>query len=140
MFEKTLEEKFKSIFQVDKVTYDSWDPKDESIREQKCLFIEITSCLPTFSDKVQKALVVGKATMVARNAEFPYGFFGKAIDNAADSLTKDLFFYDFEENQPRFRDVSVRGFSFQYFFNSQYDPDLGTIESVELTVEEEGET
>ena len=84
-------------------------------------------------------MVSGKATMVARAEQIPFGFFGKAIDAADPALTKDLFFFDLEENTPRFRDIVVRGFSFQYFFRSQYDPAVGTITSVDLTVEENEE-
>lgn len=137
MFEKQLEETFQKIFQVQKVTYDTWDPKDDSMREQKVLFVEVETCVPTFKDKQQLAMVTGKAVMVARSEQLPFGFFGKSIDAAPDELTKDLFFFDLEGNSRVFRDIVARGFSFQYFFRSQYDPSVGTITSVDITVEQE---
>jgi hypothetical protein len=135
--EQELKELFEKIFQVAKVTFDTWDPADESVREQKCLFIEIQNARNGFRNGRQISLVTGSAMIVARTEELPIGFFSKAIEQAPAELTKDLFFFDFETNNRRFRDIVARGFSFQYFFNSQYDPATGTIESVDVTVEEE---
>lgn len=132
MFEKELADKFKAIFQMEKVTYDT--PGDS--REQKCLFIEIENSKPTFKDGKELAMVTGNAVVFSRNEEIPFGFFAKAIARADKALTKDLFFFDFEANTQRFRDIVQRGFSFVYFFDSQYDPDIGTITSVTTTVEE----
>lgn len=138
MLENELKSIFEKIFQLKKVTFDTWDPRDESVREQKCLFVEIESYKPVFKDKKHGALVVGSAMIVARAEEIPFGFFSKAIEQADNSLTKDLFFFDFETNNRRFRDIVVRGFSFQYFFDSQFDPSVGTITSVDVTIETEG--
>jgi len=139
--EEHLKELFKKIFQVQKATFDTWDPGDDSVREQKCLFIEIESSKVAFRKQSELQLVQGSAMIVARAEELPIGYFAKAIEKAGSSaegdLTKDLFFFDFETNNRRFRDIVVRGFSFHYFFRGQYDPDAGSIESVELTVEQE---
>lgn len=132
MLEKELADKFKAIFQMQKVTYDT---PGES-REQGCLFIEIENSKQTFKDGKEIAMITGNAVIFARNEEIPLGFFAKAIARADKSLTKDLFFFDFEANTLRFRDLVQRGFSFVYFFDSQYDPDIGTITSVTTTVEE----
>lgn len=132
MFEKELAEKFKAIFPVKKVTY---DVPGES-REQDCLFIEVEQPKFTFKDGKAKAMVTGNAVMFGRLEDLTFGFFAKAIAKAPNALTKDLFFSDFEANTQRFRDIVQRGFSFTYFFNSQYDPAIGTITSVTTTVEE----
>lgn len=81
-------------------------------------------------------MVTGNAVMFGRNDALTFGFFSKAISNAPNALTKDLFFSDFETNTLRFRDIVQRGFSFTYFFNSQHDPDIGIINEIELTTEE----
>lgn len=139
--EEQLKELFKKIFQVQKVTFDTWDPNDESVREQKCLFIEIASSKVAFRKQAEVQMVQGSAIIVARAEEIPVGFFAKAIEKAGLSpegdLTKDLFFFDFETNNRRFRDIVVRGFSYVYFFRGQYDPDTGSIETVDITVEQE---
>lgn len=132
MFENELAEKFKQIFAVEKVTYDT---PGES-REQKTLWVEIEQPKFSFKDGRVKAMVTGNAVIFGRNDALTFGFFAKAIANAPAELTKDLFFSDFEMNTQRFRDIVQRGFSFTYFFDSQYDPAIGTITSVTTTVEE----
>lgn len=136
MFEKELADKFQRIFGVKKVTYDTPELKADAVREQECLFIEIEDSTNQIKDGRAKAMVTGNAIMVARSEKLPFGFFSKSIKQADPVLTKDLFFFDIEKNVPRFRDIVQRGFSFVYFFDSQYDPAVGTITSVTTTIEE----
>lgn len=132
MFEAELEQKFKDIFGVKKVTYDTPGESEE----QNTLFVQIEEPKFTFSDKNVKALVNGRAVLTGRNDALPFGFFSKCIANASNALTKDLFFSDFETNTQRLQNIVQRGFSFTYFFNSQHDPAVGTITSVTTSVEE----
>lgn len=132
MFEQELADKFKRIFGVSKVTYDT---PGES-REQDCLFIEIENCRNNIRDAKAMGVVTGNAVMFQKNEALKFGFFSKAIAQAPLELTKDLFFFSIESNTLRYRDLVQRGFSFTYFFNSQYDPSIGTITSVTTTVEE----
>lgn len=132
MFEKELESKFKKIFGVEKVTFDS---PGESL-EQGCLFIDIDSCKNTIKDGKAVAMVTGNVNLYGPAPKVPFGFFSKAINKAENSLTKDLFFYDIETNTQRIRDIVQRGFSFIYFFRGQYDPAIGTITSVNIAIEE----
>lgn len=132
MFEQELADKFKSIFGVTKVTYDT---PGES-REQDCLFIEIENSKNNIRDGKAMGMVTGNAVMFQKNEALKFGFFSKAIALAPLELTKDLFFSEIESNTLRYRDLVQRGFSFTYFFNSQYDPSIGTITSVTTTVEE----
>lgn len=132
MFEKALEEKFKAIFKVAKVTYD----QPGSSQEQEALFVEIENSYNSFSDQKEKARVTGKAIMFGNNEKLTFGFFSKAIAQADPNLTKDLFFFDFEANTKRFQNIVQRGFSFVYFYDGQYDPDTGSIEEIDFTVEE----
>ncbi len=133
MFEKDLEAKFKGIFGVEKVTYDA---PGES-QEQNALFIQVEEPKFNFSDKRVSAMVTGNAVMFGRNDALTFGYFSKCIAKASNDLTKDLFFSDFETNTQRFQNIVQRGFSFTYFFNSQYDPAVGTITSVTTSVEEQ---
>jgi hypothetical protein len=130
MFEKTLSDKLRAIFQVDKVTYAA---PGES-QEQNCIFIEVVSSKNSIKDTRALAKVTGKITVFASNERLPYGYFSKAIAQADADTTKDLFFYDFELNTRIFQNVAERSVSFVYFFDSQYDPDIGTINSVDIEV------
>lgn len=132
MFEAELQSKLKAIFGAQKVSYDS--PGDAS--EQECLFIEVETANVRITDGKQRAKVSGNCVMFGDNNKLPFGYFTKAIAKADASLTKDLFFFDFEENTRRFKGIVQRGFSFVYFFHSQFDPDIGTITNVDITVEE----
>lgn len=132
MFEKELADKLKAIFNVKDVSYDA--PGDS--REQDKLWIEIEEPKFTFGSKKVKAIVTGRGSIFGKNEAITFGFISQAIEKADASLTKDLFFTDFETNTVRFRDIVERAFSFTYFFNSQFDPDVGTITSVTTSIEE----
>ena len=132
MFETELKEKFQKIFELKKVTFDA--PGESN--EQDCLFIEVEHSKNVIKDGVVKAMVSGNCLMYSQNEKLPFGFFSKAIKQADQSLTKDLFFYEIESNNQRYRNLIKRGFSFVYFFSSQYDPKIGSITSVETNVEE----
>jgi hypothetical protein len=133
VFEKELADKFKKIFEVTKVTYDQ--PSD--LKEQECIFIEIEDCKNSIKDGRALAKVTGNGIMFGNGDKLPFGFFSKAIKKAEPALKDDLFFFDIESNTKFYRNIVQRGFSFVYFFNSQYDPEIGSIESVEITVTEE---
>ena len=132
MFETKLADQFKTIFGVKKVTYDT--PGESS--EQDCLFIEVENSWNTFKDGRVLSKVTGNAVMFAQNDKLSFGFFSKAIAKAPHSMTRNLAFFDFEENTKRFRNLVQRSFSFVYFFDSQYDPETGKITSVNFTTEE----
>lgn len=134
MFEETLKNQFGAIFGVKKIVYDS--PGNE-VAEQDCLFIEVENSWNTFKDGRSLAKVTGTVTMYGPNDKLKFGFFSKAIAKAKPTLTKNLFFFEFEENTKRFRNLVQRSFSFVYFFDSQYDPETGSITSVTFTTEEQ---
>lgn len=128
MFEKALEENLRGIFHVKKITFDA--PSESN--EQDVLFVQIAVSNSTIKDGAQIARVTGTLQMFSQNTKLPYGFFAKKLKEAKVSWTKPFFFFDFEENSNRYRDICERTASFVYFFNSQYDPDLGTINSITL--------
>lgn len=132
MFETELKEKFQKIFELKKVTFDA--PGESN--EQDCLFIEVEHSKNVIKDGSVKAMVSGNCLMYSQHEKLPFGFFSKAIKQADQSLTKDLFFYEIESNNQRYRNLIKRGFSFVYFFSSQYDPKIGSITSIETNVEE----
>lgn len=130
--EGSLEIALRAIFGVSKVVYDS---PGES-QEQDCIFIEVENCRNTFKDGRALSKLTGNAIMFGENDKLKLGFFSKAIDKAEAALKKDLFFFDFEENTKRFQNIVQRSVSFIYFFDSQYDPETGSITSVNFTSEE----
>jgi len=132
VFEATLQSTFKEIFKLNKVTYD--EPSDS--REQECLFIEIEESRNSIKDGRQVAKVTGNCKMFVNADKMQFGFFSKALKNAPIALTKDLYPFDIEANSKRYGNIVERGFSFVYFFDSQYDPAIGTITSIDITVEE----
>lgn len=128
MFEKSLKDKFTRIFDFKKVTYDMPGESEE----QECIFIEIDSTNAAIKDGRQFCKVTGKAHVFAQNDKLPGGYFAKRIKLSDLDDTRDLFFYDLEQNVRVFQNIVRRSFSFVYFFNSQYDPETGTITSVEF--------
>ena len=129
MFENELSEKFKRIFQLNKVSYA--EPGES--REQECLFVDVSLAKTNFKDRRVFGKVEGQAVFYAQSDKVKFGFFAKQIANADPNDTKDLFFSDFEENSKTYLNLVQRSFSFVYFFNSQYDPDIGTITGIEFT-------
>ncbi len=132
MFESTLEEKLKRIFDVKKVTFA--EPGESA--EQECIFIGVEHSTNAIKDKRAKAKVTGTISMFGNADKLPFGFFSKRIAQADASDTVDLFFHDFESNTRRYQNLVQRACSFVYFFDSQYDPDTGTITSIDLSTEE----
>ena len=126
MFEDALKTRLKAIFDLDKVTYDAVG----QAQEQETIFIEITSSKNRIRDGVETARVEGLLRVFSSSKKLPYGYFSKKIQEADNALTRDLFFYDIEENSNVFGNIAERNMSFIYFFNSQYDPNLGSITSV----------
>lgn len=127
MFEKALSDKFKTIFDFKKVRYDR--PSEET-PEQQVLFIQVDEPHCQIKDGRQLARVAGQATVLAEAEQLPFGYFAKRIASADKEVTKDLFFFDIDQNSRTYMNIVQRSFSFVFFFNSQYDPDTGTITSV----------
>ena len=74
--------------------------------------------------------------MFGNNDKLTFGYFSKRIAKSDPEDTKSLFFYDIESNTKRFQNIVQRGFSFIYLHNSQYEPETGSINSVNFTTEE----
>lgn len=130
MFETALKERLTRIFDFKKVTYDS--PSES--KEQEGMFIRVDSAKSKISDKIQRCKVMGKVFVFANADKLPYGYFNKCIRQADHADTKDIFFYEFEENRGGLLNIVERSFSFLYLFESQFDPDLGEINEVNLEI------
>ncbi len=128
MFEEVLSEKLKKIFSMKKASYNQ--PGDS--HEQGVLFIDVVNARTHIKDALQVARVNGKIRIYAQHEKMPFGFFTKAIAQAEGDQIADLFFYDLEENDSRYQNIVERSASFVFFFSSQYDPDVGTLTSLNL--------
>lgn len=131
MFRKSLKEKFKRIFAVAKVTYDA----PSSAQEQEAVFIQIDSSRISIKDKEEIAKVTGKIRLFVQSDKYPFGSMAKAIANGKLADTKDLFFYDIEDNVSTYQNLVERSASFVYFFSSQYNPDRGEFNKVNFDLE-----
>ncbi len=132
MFKSTLEGQLRRIFGLDKVTFDI--PGESN--EQEGLFVDVKKANVRIKDARQIADVKGVIHVFAVAEKLPYGYFTKAIAEARPEDTKNLFFFNFEENRGKFRNIVERSMEFLYFFDSQYDPAIGTITSVDLAIAE----
>lgn len=128
--ESILEATLRRIFKIDKVTFD--DPGEAG--EQGCLFIEVQTFPNKVSDGRWEGRCTGTLSVFGQNGKIPLGYFGKAIADASAKDTDRFFFFDFESSSNRFRNLVQRSVSFVYFFDGQYDPDLGTINEINVTV------
>ncbi len=132
MFEKALKDKLTRIFDLDKVTYDL----PSTSQEQEACFIAVEKAPCKILDGRQMARVTGKLHVFASLDKLPYGYFTKKIAEADWADTKDLFFFDFEENRGTFRNITERSLGFVYLYDSQYDPNVGELTSVNLSIAE----
>jgi hypothetical protein len=132
VFKATLEAQLKRIFRLEKVTFDT---PGES-QEQEGLFVAVSKCKTKVKDGREIALVQGTIHIFSNADKLKYGFFSKALDQARPADTKKLFFFNFEENRGTFRNICERSLDFLYFFDGQFDPALGSITSVDLSLAE----
>lgn len=132
MFEKRLAEQIGKILDMGKVSFDA--PSES--QEQEGVFIQVSRARTRVKAARQIAHVVGVIRVFAASNKLPYGYFAKKIEDAPADLKRGLFFYDFEENAGKYRNIVERSVSFQYLFDSQYDPAIGTISTVNLSISE----
>ena len=131
MFRETLKTKLKLIFDLDKVSYDL--PSES--QEQEAAFIQVDTARTQIKDGRQHAMVEGRIRIFANSDKLPFGYLAKKIKQASPTHTKDLFFEP-EQNVGTYLNIAERAMAFTYFFNSQYDPALGTLTSLETEVTE----
>ena len=130
MFEKELEGKFQRIFDFKKTSF-----REPSVdQEQEHLFIKIESAKNAVRDKKFVGIAKGKIHVFASSDKLPYGYFTKQLAKSKAADLQGLFFFDFEENSGTIDNIVERTCSFIYFFDIQYDPDLGLMDGFDSTV------
>lgn len=129
MFETTLETALKKIFDVPIVTYSKPDPKNI---EQNVLFVDVVKAVIGAKEKKATARVTAEVTMYAPANKLKFGFFGKRLYMADATDTAPFYFYNLEESDKLYGDLVERRCKFIYFFSSEYDPEHGSLTSVEF--------
>jgi hypothetical protein len=132
VFETSLKQKLKRIFDFDKVTFD----RPGESQEQEGVFVEVENARCKLVDAKQIARVTGKLHVFASLEKLPFGYFSKKISEAAAADVKDLFFFDFEENRGTFRNITERSLGFVFLYSSQYDPNVGELTSINFSIAE----
>lgn len=128
MFEKHLQSKLAIIFDLPKTSYDM----ASDINEQECLFIEIKRARVKITDGMFTAKVDGECVIWAQNTKLPFGYLSKQIQRAPREFVENFFFYDIEDGKKVFGNIVMKSFKFVFFYEGQYDPSLGEINSVEF--------
>jgi hypothetical protein len=132
MIESQLKDTLMRIFDFKKATFNM---PDSDAQEQECLFIEIQDSKNRMGEAVQKGKISGIIRVFVNSDKMPLGYFAKKIEQAQSSDTKDLFFYEIEQNAGTYQNIVERTTKFIYFFNSQYNPSVGTINQVTIDTE-----
>lgn len=130
MFEKALKDRMQRIFALNKVSFDR--PSPDAL-EQECLFIEINNARNRVSAGQAWARVEGQCKVFVNAEKLPFGFFTKKIRMAEADLSRDLFFYNIEDQTKIYGNIVERRFDFVYFWKGEYDPDQGELTSIEFT-------
>lgn len=126
-FERKLADRLQRIF--------GWPVKygqPSESQEQETLFVDIEINRGRVKDKKATARVTGTAYVYANYERVPFGYMAQRIDAAEPEDTKDLFFFDVDANTKTLVNLVQRSVSFVFLFSGQYDPDDGTITSIEL--------
>lgn len=129
MFENTLKEDLAKIFKLEKVTYDAPSP---DAMEQEVMFVQVDLSRNNVRDTKITSRVEGRLLVFAQAEKMPFSYFEQCIREAEPSLTRKFFFYDITGNSNTLVNLAERSASFIYFNSSQYDPDKGSIESINI--------
>jgi hypothetical protein len=132
MFEKELAARLRALFKIQKVSYDQ--PGESN--EQDCIFVTVDTPRIKFKDGRATARVSGKITIQGNSERIPFGYMLKAYQEADAAFKKDIAFFNLEQNEKYYRNLVQRTCDFVYFFSTQYNPNMGTIDSVDITIEE----
>lgn len=102
------------------------------MKEQECLFISIEDNQVRFKKKLKRYRLEGRLTMFAQSDKMPVDYFATRIFEMPKALQARFFFSEIDANTKYYQNLVQRDVSFIYFFETQYDPDTGTITSVEV--------
>lgn len=102
-------------------------------REQECVFIQVERNNSTIKDKVETARVTGRMRIFANSEKLPFGYIAKRIAAADHADTKDFFFLEPDDNAGVFGNIVERSLGFVFLFKTQYNPERGEMQNVNLT-------
>jgi hypothetical protein len=131
-----LAEKLSAIFGFKKTTYQQPSMKSTTgTFEQDILFIQVDRSTSVAKQGKATSRVEGSLVVFAEMDKMPFGYFTKRIQQADPSLTNQFFFYDIDLNPSsspsRIQNITERRVSFVYLYTGQYDPDQGSLTSLE---------
>lgn len=127
--EEILTSKLQKIFGIRKVTFCL--PGED--REQDALFVHVNRNRSSFAKNKMSFNISGEIKLFSQNEKVPYGFFNRKIEQAKKEDKDGFFFHGFDENDPYGpQNLSERKVSFTYLTTTQYDPDKGEINQLQL--------
>lgn len=132
MFEKALQEKFRAIFGLKKVSYE--EPGE--VKEQEGIFITIDSAYPNITFGRETARVSGSFSIFANSEKLKFGYIPKCIEKASAADLKGLSFYNMEQNAKYFGNLVERKANFIFLYSGQYDPNHGSLDELDFTITE----
>jgi hypothetical protein len=130
----------KSIHQIFGFKKTTFDAPSDSFEQDTC-FVNIERSNTRASSKVIYAKARGHLTVYSQANKLTFGYFNKRIEKADPELTKKFFFFDIDidiENSPsRVQNIHERRVSFDYFFSGQYDPNKGSLTTIDWSLDYE---
>jgi hypothetical protein len=117
------------IFGIDQVTFNA---PGETLEQEK-VFVRINQVKSHYKDGTWISRATGDLLFYANMDKLPFGYFQRKIAEADPLDSKDFFFFDLEQSQPIFQNIGEFSLSFIYFFNGQYHPDKGIIQSIVIS-------
>lgn len=102
-------------------------------REQDTLFIGIESARTRVIGTRFSARVSGTIVTFTQNDKMPIGYLAKAIAEANPTDVSPFFFHDFEDNTRVFQNIVERTLNFVFFYETEYDPEQGSLTGLEIT-------
>jgi hypothetical protein len=134
VFRASMEQKLLSIFGLKKVTFSMPDP---AALEQTIIFVDIQKCVTRTSRGKEFSRAHGTISIFSDSDRIPFGFYAKKINQASPVDTKGFFFYNFDQNEKYNGKLVERKIDFIYLHDAPYNPETGTITSVEFIENEE---
>lgn len=132
MFKKDLKNRLSHIFELPV----RFEAIDWEAPEQDTLFVEIQRSRPRVQGNRITDKVEGQLIVVSQQEKWTFGMFTKAVERALPQYTKNFFFYEMDTVMPdspaRLQNLQEVRSAFVFLFDSQYDPDKGSLTSLEM--------
>lgn len=135
MFREEVADALTTIFGLKRTTFDAPSMDSSGSFEQDTLFIQIDEAPFRVTEGKAHAKVLGTLIVFSQIEKLPFGFFSRRINMAPYALTKNFYFFDIDTvpaNSPaRIQNIAERRVRFVYLYSAQYDPEHGSITSLE---------